>query len=65
MVNYIGRFRITKRADNPFKMSYDAELDVSPKLKTDAASYFQTIIGILRWMTELGKINIITEVSLF
>ena len=53
-----------KKAENPLKMDYDPELDTSPELDTDAASYYLTIIGILRWMIKLGRINIIIKVSL-
>ena len=53
-----------KKAENQFKMGYDPELDTSPELDPDAASYYLTIIGILRWMVELGRIDIITKVSL-
>ena len=45
-------------------MSYDPELDTSQELDPDAASNYLTIIGILRWMIELGRINVITKVSL-
>ena len=45
-------------------MGYDPELDTSPELDPNTASYYLTIIGILRWMVELGRIDIITEVSL-
>ena len=54
-----GRYRLPKRTDNPFNLE-----DISPELDPDAASYFQTIIGILKWMTELGRTKIITKVSL-
>ena len=37
---------------------------ISPELDPESVSYFQTVIGILRWMILLGRINIITEVSL-
>ena len=45
-------------------MGYDPELDTNPKLDPDAASYYVTIIGILRWMIKLGRTNIITKVLL-
>ena len=45
-------------------MCYDPELDTCPKLDPVAASYYLTIIGILRWMIELGIIGIITEALL-
>ena len=53
-----------KKAENPFKMGYNPELDTSPELDPDAASYYLTIIGILRCMIKLGRIDIITKVSL-
>ena len=37
-----------KKAENPFKMGYDPELDTSPELDPDAVSYCLKIIGILR-----------------
>ena len=64
MVNFSGIFRLPMRADDPFKMGYDPELGVSPKLEPDAASYFQSIIDALKWMTKLGRIDIITKASL-
>ena len=60
--NYGGRFRLLKKAENPFKMGYDQELDTSPELEPDA--YYLTVIGILRGMIKLGRIYIITKVSL-
>ena len=53
-----------KKAENPFKMGYYPELDTSLELDLDAASYYLTIIGILRWMIELGRMDIVTNVSL-
>ena len=53
-----------KKVGNPFKMGYDPELDTSPELDPDAASCYLTITGILRLMIELGRIDIITKVSL-
>ena len=50
-----------KKAKNSFKMGNNPELDSSPKLKPYAASYYLTIIGILRWMIDLGRIDIITK----
>ena len=53
-----------KMAENPFKMDYDPELDISPELDPITVSYYLTIIGILRWMIKLGRIDIITKESL-
>ena len=43
-------------------MNYAPKMDVSPALDTGDASYFQSLIGILRWTVEIGHINIVTEV---
>ena len=62
--NVSGRYRLSKRADHPFKIGYDPELDISPALEPDALSCFQTVINVLRWMIKLGRIDIINKVSL-
>ena len=36
------------KAEKPFNMGYDPELDTNPELEPDAASYYPTIIGILK-----------------
>ena len=64
VANYGGIFRLSKKAENLFKMGYDPELDTSPELDTDAVSYYLTIIDILRWMIKLGRIDITNKVSL-
>ena len=38
-VNYGGRFGLPKKAENPIKMDYNPELDTSPELDLDTASY--------------------------
>ena len=43
---------------------YRPEIDISDELREDLATRFQQMIGILRWSVELGRIDIITEVSL-
>jgi hypothetical protein len=40
------------------------DLDQRRELGLDQATYFSRLIGILRWCIELGRINIIVEVSL-
>ena len=64
VANYDGWLRLPKKVENPFKMGYDPELDISPELEPNAESVFQTIFGILRWMIKLQKIDIRTKVSL-
>jgi hypothetical protein len=33
-------------------------------LKIDGIQYYQELIGVLRWSIELGRIDIVTEVSM-
>lgn len=62
--NLGSQFKLVKRAINPFPMGCDPEMDTTPELDPEKASYYQSIIGVLRWMVEIGRIDIITEVSL-
>ena len=45
-------------------MNYEPELDQSAPLDPELASFYQSIIGVMRWMVELGCVDITTEVSL-
>ena len=45
-------------------MGYEAIMDTYKDLDPAEASYFQSIIGVMRWMVEIGWIDIATEVSL-
>ncbi len=59
-----GRYSIPARADNPFPVDYDPSTDLSDILDPDCSSFYQHIIGVMRWMVELGRIDIATEVSM-
>ena len=56
-------YELIANAPNPFLLGYKPCMDVSPLLSPDEASYFQTIIGVMRWMVDLGIIDIAVEVS--
>ena len=43
-VNYGGRFRLPKKAENAFKMGNE-ELDKSPELDPDSASYYLLLMA--------------------
>ena len=47
---------------NPFESVHCPELDASPILGPDKASLYQSLIGVLRWMIEIGQIDINTIV---
>ena len=40
------------------------EVDIMPKLDMTDSSYYQSLIGVLQWMVELGRVDICLEVSM-
>ena len=58
------RWRIPNKVETPMRSTYRPELDVSEELSLSDASYYQSLIGILRWIVELGRVDICLEVSM-
>ena len=52
-----------KRTSGPFPSDYAPELDTTDLLDHEKSAFYQSQIGVLRWIVELGRIDIITEVS--
>ena len=44
--------------------TYRPELDVSRELNVTDAAYYQSLIGILRWIVELGRVDVCLEVPI-
>ena len=62
--NFGGRKLTRKSVRSPWvNTDYSAETDDSPELGPDLASYYQSQIGVLHWIVELGRVDMITEVS--
>jgi hypothetical protein len=61
---YLVAIQLMKKASGPFAGGYKPELDESPELDPTRANLYQSQIGIMRWCVELGRIDIITEVSM-
>ena len=51
------------RVTTPFTSGHRPETDTNRELTDDKATYFMSLIGILRWSVELGRIDIDTKVS--
>jgi len=62
--NYDEMYALKKEVKNPFPWKYEPSINVSHALDDDLSSYYQSLIGICRWMIELGRIDIATEISL-
>ncbi len=70
---YIGEnlpkfYKLMRLAPNLFPTDYWPELDtlpeLPPELPPEHASYYQSLMGIFRWMIELGCVDVCTEVSM-
>ena len=59
-----NRFKIPAKVNTPMRTSYRPELDATPELGTKDASWYMSLIGVLRWIVELGRVDICLECSL-
>ena len=55
---------LKNKAPSVIPSGYRPELDATELCSDDDASYCSSVIGILRWAVELGRIDICTEVSM-
>ena len=46
------------------RTAYRPEIDVSPELGPTAAACYMSLIGILRWIVELGRVDVCLECSM-
>ena len=54
--------KLVAKLPAPFKNNYRPKVDVSKKLNEDEASYYHSLIGVLRWIVGLGRVDINTKV---
>jgi hypothetical protein len=52
------------KSQQPMESNYHPELDITPLLNAEEITYYQSQISILRWMVELGHLDIYTPVTL-
>ena len=56
--------KLPARANTPLYPNYCPEIDVSGELQPAEAAYYQSLIGILRWIFKLRRVDICCEVSM-
>lgn len=56
--------RLPSRCITPLSHGYKPELDSTGELKADELQSYQEMIGSLRWAIELGRVDILLEVSI-
>lgn len=54
----------TRNTATPMNNTFVPELDGTAELNDEQHQYYQELIGVLRWATELGRVDILHEVSL-
>ena len=59
-----GRKLPTSNTSTPMNITYSSKMDVTEELGENDVTYFQELIGVLRWATEIGRVDILLEVSL-
>jgi hypothetical protein len=59
-----GRRLPTANIDTPMNNNYTPELDVTTELDEDDTIFYQELIGVLRWATEIGRVDILLEIAL-
>ena len=57
-------WKLPTKAETPLRTSYRPELDVSPELQPTDAAYYMSLIGMLRWIVELGRVDVCLECSM-
>ncbi len=57
----IGK-RLPTKIATPVATGYRPEIDQSQELNAERQNYYQGLIGILRWICELGRLNILMPV---
>ena len=62
--NLKGMFSLPKQGTTHSLVIITPKEDVTPLLEPPVATYFMQLIGVLRWMCVLGRIDICTEVSM-
>jgi hypothetical protein len=55
--------KLKGKASKPLPNGYCPEMDVSPECNAVMTQRYQAYTGILRWALELGRVDIVLEVS--
>ena len=55
---------LPKKCKSPMSTQYIPELDNTPELNANDVQLYQELIGILRWASEIGRVDILHELTL-
>jgi hypothetical protein len=54
--------QLPTRVTTPLSTGYQLEINATDELDADQKNYYQGLIGVLRWICELGRLDILTLV---
>ena len=54
--------KLPSKCSNPFQQDYEPELDGRKELHAELSSGYMSLIGMLQWMVEIGRVDILTVV---
>eukprot|EP00978_Attheya_sp_CCMP212_P034976 scaffold149828_cov60-Attheya_sp.AAC.1 len=57
------RWKLPTKVTTPMMSNFMPEFDGTPELDKKDLTFYQELIGILRWATEIGRVDILLEVS--
>jgi hypothetical protein len=60
----IDQILLSTRVTTPVSQGYRPELDQSRELDAKRGQYYQSLIVVLRWVCELGRIDVLAAVSM-
>ena len=56
--------KLAVKALTPLKSNFRPVIDITEELGEDESSYYQSLIGVLRWIVELGRVEICCKFSM-
>ena len=56
--------KFPSRVSTPFVTGHVPELDSTPELNSEDTTHSQELMGIFRWSVEIGRVEILTELSM-
>jgi hypothetical protein len=56
--------KLVAKAPTPLSNGYRPEIDLSSELEAQDLAYYHSLIGVLHWIVEIGRVDICIEVSM-
>ena len=62
--NVLPYLKLAAKVSTPMSSGFRSKIDITPKLGEEDAAYYHSLIGVLSWIIELGRVDINVEVSM-